>query len=120
MAKILLVEDDKLISRMVCLRLNWHGHQVETAFNGQEGVDKGLTGGFDLILMDMNMPIMDGHEAARTLCSKAYAGIITAITASVMVKETDQAIESGCNSIISKPIGADFEERVQQILDTAQ
>jgi len=117
MAKILLAEDDEYISRMINLRLTIQGHENDLVVNGQEAIDKALTGDYDLVLMDMHMPIIDGHEATRTLRNKGYSGLIVAVTASVLSADSDKAIKSGCDAYISKPIGADFEDRVEALLD---
>ena len=116
MAKILLVEDDEFISRMINMRLTLRKHQVELAFNGQQAVEKAPAGDFDLVLMDMHMPVMDGHQATRKLRESGYGGLIIAVTASVMSADSQKAIKSGCDNYISKPIGADFEDRIEAIL----
>ena len=116
MAKILLVEDDEFISRMINMRLTLRKHQVELAFNGQQAVEKAPAGDFDLVLMDMHMPVMDGHQATRKLRELGYGGLIIAVTASVMSADSQKAIKSGCDNYISKPIGADFEDRIEAIL----
>jgi len=116
MASLLLVEDDALISRLISLRLRMHGHQVTVAANGKEGLEQALAGDYDLVLMDMYMPEMDGHEAVRRLRAKDYAGTIVAVTASAMSRDSQAAIESGCDHIITKPIGDDFEQRIAEIL----
>ena len=116
MARILLVEDDEFIRRMINMRLTLQGHQVEQAGNGQEALELASSGGYDLILMDMHMPVMDGHKATQALREQNYAGLIVAVTASVMSAESEKAIESGCNDYIPKPIGADFEARIYEIL----
>lgn len=116
MADILLAEDDELIRRMISMRLDLLGHNVETAVNGKEAVDKALAGTFDLVLMDMHMPVMDGHEATRRLRDNGYNTRIVAVTASAMSADSAKAIESGCDDHIAKPIGPDFEERIQSLL----
>ena len=116
MAKILLAEDDELISRMINLRLTLRGHEIDQAVNGQEAVAKALAGNYDLILMDMHMPVMDGHDATHTLRDKGYDGLIVAVTASVSSADSEKAINSGCEEYIPKPIGADFEDRVESLL----
>lgn len=117
MAKILLVEDDQMISRMIRLRLMVAGHQVDTACNGQLGVDMAVSDSYDLILMDMHMPVLDGHQAVKLLRGKGYEGLIVAVTASVMSQESNQAMESGCDDFICKPIGEDFEQRIEKLLE---
>ena len=116
MARILMAEDDEYISRMINLRLSMRGYDIDLAVNGQEAVEKALAGDYDLLLMDMHMPVMDGHQATRTLREKGYAGLIVAVTASVMSVDSDKAIESGCDDYIAKPIGNDFEDRIERLL----
>jgi len=115
-ANILLVEDDPLISRMLTLRLSLQGHKVTPADNGQVGVETALAAPFDLVLMDMHMPVMDGHAATRKLREMGYRGLIVAVTASVMSQESEAAIESGCDNYISKPVAEDFEQQVEALL----
>lgn len=116
MASILLVEDDAMISRMLSLRLRMQGHEIETAENGRVGMEKTLAGHYDLVLMDMHMPEMDGHEAVRKLREQGYSGKIAAVTASAMSSDSQKAIAAGCNHYISKPVGEDFEQLVADIL----
>ena len=116
MANILLVEDDLMISKMMVLRLMMRGHQVVTAVNGQEGVDKALADEYDLVLMDMHMPVLDGHGATRMLRERGYTGLIVAVTASAMSTDSRKALESGCDAHIVKPISADFEDQIEHIL----
>jgi len=111
-----LVEDDEFIARMVSMRLGLLGHEIEPAVNGQESVDMAKAGNYDLVLMDMHMPVMDGHEATQTLRDSGYAGLIVAVTASVMSMDSEKAIKSGCDDCIPKPIGEDFEERITTLL----
>ena len=120
MAKILLIEDDPLISKMLSLRLQMDGHQVECAFDGKTGVDMAEADSFDAVLMDMHMPVMDGHEATKRLRSGGYSGLIIAVTASVMTQDTESALEAGCDYFISKPIGEDFERLVNQHIESRQ
>ena len=119
MAKILLVEDDQMISKMMVLRLMMRGHQVDTAINGQQGVDRALAGNYDLILMDMHMPVLDGHGATRQLRDQGYQGLIVAVTASAMSSDSRKALDSGCDAHIVKPITADFEDQIEAILQQA-
>jgi len=116
MASLLLVEDDALISRMISLRLRAQGHQVAVAHNGREGLEQALAGDYDLVLMDMYMPEMDGHQAVRQLRAQSYQGTIVAVTASAMSRDSQAAIASGCDHFITKPIGDDFEQRIAAIL----
>ena len=112
MAKILLVEDDELIARVIILRLELSGHELDHVINGQQAIDRVLQNNYEMVLMDMHMPQMDGYEATREIRRKGYDGAIIAVTASAMDEDCDKAISSGCNGLISKPIGKEFEKQV--------
>ena len=116
MAKLLLIEDDALISKMLLLRLQMDGHDIDCARDGKQGMDMALAGEYDALLMDMHMPVMDGHLATRSLRKEGYKGLIIAVTASVMTQDTESALDAGCNYFISKPIGEDFEALVNGYL----
>lgn len=117
MATILLVEDDTMIQDVVVLRLELAGHEVLTAENGKTGVEKTLEIQPDMVLMDMHMPIMSGHEAVALLRESDYTGLIVALTASAMVAETNKAMNAGCDSVIIKPISEEFESQVAKFLE---
>jgi len=117
MAKLLLVEDDPSIRMMMGLRLRMKGFEVDEAENGKLGMEAALKGEYDLVLMDMHMPVMDGYEATRGLRAENFSGTIVAVTASAMSEDTSLAITAGCNHFIAKPIGPDFEQQIQQIID---
>ena len=116
MTTILIVDDDKGITRMLVRRLTRSGYQVKTADNGKIGVEKAMKLNTDLILLDMHMPVMDGYVAARTLRENGYKGLISALTASAMVEETNKSLDAGCDTFISKPIESDFEKKIEAIL----
>ena len=110
--RILLVEDGVDNQRLFSLILKKAGAVITTAVNGQEGVnavERSLEAGkpFDVILMDMQMPVMDGLTATRTLREKGIAIPIVALTARAMQEEQDKCHEAGCNVFLSKPIHRD-------------
>lgn len=119
MARILLAEDDPYIRKMLILRLSMKGHQIDEVDNGQDAVEKALTYDYPLILMDMHMPLMDGHAATRKLRQAGFSGKIVAVTASAMSEDCQQATESGCDGHISKPIDEQFEDVIEQYLSDA-
>lgn len=102
--RILLVEDSLDNQLLVTRMLKLSGAQVDTAMNGREGVEKALAGDYDVILMDLQMPEMDGHVATQTLRSQGYSGVIIALTAHAMTEERQRCEISGFNSHLSKPI----------------
>ncbi|MBL7058654.1 response regulator [Patescibacteria group bacterium] len=117
MAIILLVEDQADIREMLTLRLMIEGHEIHEAENGKVGVEMALKLKPDLILTDMHMPVMNGHEEVAILREKGYIGLICAVTASAMVTDSNRALTAGCDYCITKPIGEDFEARVAKILE---
>lgn len=117
MANILIVDDDTLVADMLELRLSIRGHVVHKASNGRQGAEYALTFKPDLILMDMQMPVMGGEEAVRHLRKEGYQGLIASLSAAAMSQEIKKALDSGCNAAFTKPIGADFEDRVEHLLE---
>lgn len=101
---VLLVEDSQDNQLLVTRMLKMSGVKVETASNGREGVQKALGGQFDCILMDLQMPEMDGYAAAQELRRQGYGKPIVALTAHAMGEERQRCLASGFNSHISKPI----------------
>ena len=106
MAKILLVEDNEMNRDMLSRRLERKGFQVVMAADGQQGVDMAVSEGPDLILMDMDLPIIDGWEATRRVKSgEGTRGIpVIALTAHAMVGDRDKAMAAGCDDYDTKPI----------------
>ena len=108
---ILLVEDNELNSEITVEILNGYGCQVDTAVNGAEAVKKiknSKPGDYDLVLMDVQMPVMNGYEATRqirALNDPALAGItILAMTANAFDEDKKKALECGMDGFLTKPI----------------
>lgn len=106
MAKILLVEDNEMNRDMLSRRLIRKGFEVKIAVDGQQGVDMAVAEPFDLILMDMSLPVIDGWEATRRLkAMPEKKGIpIIALTAHAMSGDREKALEAGCDDYDTKPI----------------
>ena len=99
MPKILLVEDNEMNRDMLSRRLARKGFEVEMAVDGRAGVEMGRAGKYDLILMDMSLPEIDGWEATRQLRASPEAKDvpIIALTAHAMAGDREKALEAGCN-----------------------
>jgi len=106
MARILLVEDNEMNRDMLSRRLERKGYEVELAVDGRQGVDKAKTLAYDLVLMDMSLPEIDGWEATRELRSDPATKSlpIIALTAHAMSGDREKALEAGCDDYDTKPI----------------
>ena len=106
MAKILLVEDNELNRDMLKRRLERRGHEISIAVDGAEGVEKATNEKPDLILMDLNLPILDGWEATRQIkANEETGGIpIIALTALAMAGDQKKAMQAGCDDYDTKPV----------------
>ena len=109
MTRILLVEDNEMNRDMLSRRLARKGFEVEMAVDGRAGVEMGRAGRYDLILMDMSLPEIDGWEATRQLraAPETRAVPIIALTAHAMAGDREKALEAGCNDYDTKPIELD-------------
>ncbi len=112
---ILLAEDNELNRDMMLLRLEKAGFHVLLAENGWQCLEQARELLPDLILMDLDMPVMDGWEATRLLKSGQSTKTIPiiALTAHALQDERDRAIAAGCNDYDVKPV--DFERLLQKI-----
>ena len=103
-----LVVDDVMTNQMVAAALlRGAGYEVELAGNGQEALDQLDQHGFDAVLMDIQMPVMTGDEAIRSIraSGKPYAGIpILALTADATAGAADKYLEAGANGYLAKPL----------------
>lgn len=116
MSLILHVDDDTVMRNLVSGYLKDLGHDVVSAENGLEGMKLAEDIGPDLILMDIDMPVLDGYAATQQLREKGYHGLIAAVTASERVKDLANAVVAGCDDFIPKPLGDDFPDLVKLIL----
>lgn len=103
----LLLVEDNLINREILLGfLRNSGLLIETADNGQQALDSCAAKAFDLILMDVQMPIMDGYEATRRLRAMGVKAPIIALTANAFAEDVARSLAAGMNAHLSKPISA--------------
>ena len=102
--RVLLVEDGDTNRRLIHKMLERRGIEVMDAANGQIGIDLAMTHEFDVVLMDMQMPIKDGYTAATELRAKGLTIPIVALTAHAMSGDAEKCRKAGCSEYLSKPI----------------
>ena len=115
MIRILLVEDNELNRDMLSRRLQRRGYEVIMAMDGQQALNVAETEKPDVVLMDMDLPVLNGWEATRALRQNpAIRDIpVVALTAHALAADRDRAIQAGCDAYQSKPV--DFAELISKI-----
>jgi len=108
--RVLLAEDNKDMQRVLIYFLKRSGLQVEIVENGSHVVQKAIAGQFDVILMDMQMPVLDGYEATSALRQAGYSRPIIALTAHAMLGDREKYTSCGLTDYLTKPV------QVQQLL----
>jgi len=103
-AKILLVEDAEDNQALISHFLSGAGAEIDTANNGREGVEMALKNDYSVVLMDIQMPLVDGYEATTQLRNAGYDRPIIALTAHALREERERALRTGCNGHLTKPI----------------
>ena len=119
---ILIVDDNKENRFLMKILLKKHGAVIDEAVNGKEAIDKILAKQYDVILMDIQMPIMDGYEATIKIREMEKNKIISkntiiAVSAYCLKEDVKKAMDTGCDFHIDKPIVRDvFLEQVSSFL----
>ena len=117
---ILLVEDEEKLARMVELELRYEGYEVEKAFDGRTGLERALSGGFDLVLLDIMLPALSGMEVLRRLRRESAMPVIM-LTARDTVVDKVSGLDMGADDYITKPFGImEFLSRVRAALRRAE
>jgi len=118
--KILIVDDDLDLCRAVQTHLELLGYDCILAVNGKEAVDLATSQVPDLILMDIIMPVMDGHQATRLIRGNpdTLSTPILAITARVTSEEKEECLRNGCDDFIAKPFTSkQLTSIIEKLLD---
>ena len=110
--KILLIEDEEKLARMVELELRYEGYEVEKAFDGRTGLDRALSGEHELILLDIMLPALSGMEVLRRLRRESQVPVIM-LTARDPVVDKVSGLDSGADDYITKPFA--IEELLARI-----
>ena len=112
--RILLVDDAPDNRALVNRVLSIYGASVKNAESGQEALNSCAENTWDIILMDMQMPVMDGFQTTKALRARGYQQPIIALTAHALPEERQQCLAAGCNDHVTKPI--DWDRLVEAIL----
>jgi CheY-like chemotaxis protein len=112
--KVLLVEDNEINQIVAQQNLQNYGLEVMIAQNGKEGLDKAKEQSFDMIFMDLQMPVMDGFEASKKIREFDQTTPIIALSAAVMQKDKELTKEAGMNDHLAKPIELGELQKVLQ------
>ena len=117
MARILIVEDEEKLARMLELELTYEGYQAEKAFDGRTGLELALSGRFDLILLDIMLPQLSGMEVLRRLRreEQRYTPVLL-LTARDAVMDKVSGLDAGAEDYITKPFA--IEELLARIRAT--
>lgn len=113
MTRILLVEDEEKLARFVELELTHEGYQVEKAFDGRTGLELADKGGFDLLLLDIMLPGLNGLEVLRRLRKEGSAVPVIMLTARDAVMDKVTGLDMGADDYVTKPFS--IEELLARI-----
>ena len=113
MTKLLLVEDHEELWDFLSRRLRRRGFEVVLAHDGQQALDQVTAETPDLVLLDMDLPVMDGWTVARTLRAQNNRTPLIALTAHAMTGDRAKALEAGCDDYHPKPV--DLALLLQQV-----
>jgi len=107
--KVLIIEDNEQNIYLLTFLLNKHGFHVIQARDGQQGLDMAFSEQPDLILLDIQLPVMDGHEVARRLkqSPEVMEIPVVAVTSHAMSGDRESILAAGCEGYIEKPINPD-------------
>lgn len=102
--RVLVAEDNENLRDLVELYLQELGLEYRMVGNGFEAVNAALSADYDVLLMDLEMPVMDGYEAAHVLRERGYRRAIVGLTAHQGELELERAVREGCDSVLRKPV----------------
>ena len=116
-ARILVADDDDELRRRIELALTDDGHDVVTAAHGQDALDLYRPGRFDLLCLDLAMPVVDGIQVTRSVRSRPDSVPILMITGSGSTHKLAEAREAGIDELLNKPLSTSkFRARVSALL----
>ncbi len=111
--RILLVEDEQTLANLIKEGLEDEGYSVDIAYNGEDGLIMALSGSFDLIILDLMLPIMDGFEVLRLLREKGVNTPVLILTAKGEIEDKVKGLNTGADDYLTKPFS--FDELLARI-----
>jgi two-component system OmpR family response regulator len=111
--RILVVEDDRTVGQFVLRGLEQQGMHVELVGDGREGLERATAGEFDLIVLDLRLPLLPGIEVLRTLRDRGVTTPVLVLTAQDAVESKVQALRTGADDYVTKPFA--FEELLARV-----
>ncbi len=121
MSRLLLVEDDVLVGTMVQMNLNAQGHEVEWARDGEAGLRKATTAPYDLVLLDIGLPRLNGLEVLAALRERGHSTPVLMLTAVGDVRSKVKALDLGADDYLAKPFdNAELVARVRALVRRSQ
>ncbi len=105
MAKLLLVEDESGLALTIGDRLVWEGHEVDHAADGQTGLEMAMTGGYQLVILDVMLPRKSGLDVCRALRQNGMRTAVLMLTARAQVIDRVVGLEIGADDYLTKPVG---------------
>lgn len=101
--KILIVEDEKLLAESLGMMLRGRGYEVETVFDGETGLEYALSGVYDLVILDVMMPKLDGYEVARRMRAARCGTPVLMLTARSGLDDRVEGLDAGADYYLTKP-----------------
>jgi len=101
--RILLVEDDRKLARALRTMLEEDGHEVDVAHDGERGLEMGMAGSHDVIILDVMLPLLDGVEVCRTLRANEVDVPVLMLTARTSVPDRVKGLDAGADDYLPKP-----------------
>lgn len=105
--KILLVDDEKQLTDALCVILKKNNYSVDIAYNGEDGLDMALSGIYDLIILDIMMPKIDGLTVLKTLRNKKYSTPVLMLSAKSEISDKIEGLNFGADDYLTKPFSTD-------------
>lgn len=112
--RVLVIEDETVLADAVARGLRRHGVEVDVAYDGDDGYSMVTSAGYDVLVLDRDLPGMSGDEICRTVTSEGLAVRVLLLTAAVGEKERDAGLALGAHDYVGKPFA--FAELLQRVL----